>query len=148
MGKGHVLTWGGWGGGRDRWGTDSLWLVINIFLVEGPEVSYFFDKWHLACQTLEYDGAHTPQVDLEVILLALDHLRGLREGSRWESHRPRNQPLIQLVKGHAMCFISQWCIEANVKSSTSLFNSKKNVGATHDLQTSKETISTCMRFTV
>ena len=114
MGKGHVLTWGG-GGRRERWGNDSLWLEINIFLVEGPEVSYFFDKRHLTGQTLEYDGAHTPQVDLEVILLAPDHFRGLCEGSRWESHRPRNQPLIQLVKAHAMCFISQWCIEANVK---------------------------------
>ena len=36
-------------------------------------------------------------------------------------------------------------IKKNDKSSTSLFHRKENVGATHELQTNKETVSTCIK---
>ena len=90
---------GGVGGGKK----DSLWLEINVFFVEGPELlRRVGDERRLAGQTLEHDGAHAPQVGLGVVLVGHDHLRGLWEGSRWESHRLRNQPVIQL-SGQMAC---------------------------------------------
>ena len=64
----------GGGGGKK----DSLWLEINVFLVEGPELlRRVGHERRLAGQTLEHDGAHAPQVGLGVVLVGHDHLRGL-----------------------------------------------------------------------
>ena len=37
-----------------------------------------YQEWRCSCQTLEQNGAHTPQVHLAAILLSKENLRGLR----------------------------------------------------------------------